>query len=313
MRGSTSTAGLVRAFSRELARAGGLLSPDYLESGLSLGEARCLYELGCPGGLTVSALAEGLGLDLGYVSRVVSRLAAQGLATKRADSGDARSRRVALTRRGRARLARLGKRADRRVEDWLRSKPAGGVGGLVAGLRAFLGAEGGRAEIREARPGDVGRIIARHAEIYDSEFGYPPFFEGYVVEAFAKFMKDYSPPRDRIFVAERDGRFLGSVAVKGLARATAQLRFLLVEREARGLGLGRSLVGAVVDHARRTGERRIILETASDLDAARALYAAFGFRKKRSFAGAPWLPPGVRSERWELDLGGSAAQAPRAR
>ncbi|HKA89993.1 MAG TPA: helix-turn-helix domain-containing protein, partial [Haliangiales bacterium] len=92
MPGSPSTAGLVRAFSRELARAGGLLSPDYLESGLSLGEARCLYELGAPGGRTVSALAEGLGLDLGYVSRVVSRLAAQGLATKRAEAGDARAR-----------------------------------------------------------------------------------------------------------------------------------------------------------------------------------------------------------------------------
>src|SRR5262249_16899734 len=193
---------------------------------------------------------EGLGLDLGYVSGVVSRLAAQGLATKRAEAGDARARRVELTRRGRAHLARLGERADRRIDDWLRPKPPGAVAGLLDGLRAFLGPGDEPAEIRDARAGDIGRIIARPAEIYAAEFGYPPFFEGYVVEAFASFMKDYAPPRDRILVAERAGRFLGSVAVKGLARATAQLRFLLVEREARGLGLGRRLVAAVVDHAR---------------------------------------------------------------
>jgi DNA-binding MarR family transcriptional regulator/predicted N-acetyltransferase YhbS len=302
MRGSTSNAGLVRAFSRELARAGGLLSPDYLESGLSLGEARCLYELGQAAGLAVSALADALGLDLGYVSRVVSRLAAQRLVTKRAEGGDGRSRRVMLTAAGRARLARMERQADLRIDGWLRSKPGDGVDGLLDGLRAFLGPADRRPEIRDARRGDVGRIIARHAEIYDAEFHYPPSFEGYVVEAFADFVKDFSPPRDRIFVAERGGRFLGSVASKGLARATAQLRFLLLEPAARGLGLGRRLVGAVVDHARASGERRIILETASDLDAARGLYAAFGFRRTRSLAGAPWLPAGVRSERWELEL-----------
>jgi len=115
-------------------------------------------------------------------------------------------------------------------------------------------------------------------------------------------MKGFSPPRDRILVAEVAGRHLGSVAVKGLPHETAQLRFLLLERSARGLGLGRRLVGAVVDHARAHGERRVVLDTASDLDAARALYAAFGFAKTRSFAGAPWLPARVRSERWELDL-----------
>ena len=156
--------------------------------------------------------------------------------------------------------------------------------------------------MRDPRPGEIGHIIARHGAIYVGEFGYPPVFESYVVRAVGDFLAAFAPPRDRIFVAARAGRFVGSIAVKGLGDATVQLRFLLVEREARGCGLGRKLVQRVLDCARGAGERRIVLETASDLDAARALYAAYGFRKVRSVAGEPFLPRGVASERWELDL-----------
>lgn len=292
---------LVRAFSRELARAGGLLAPDYLESGLSLGEARCLYELGQADRLGVSELASRLELDVGYVSRVLSRLVAQRLAVKTSADHDRRARTVVLTRAGRTRLAALEKRADERLRGWLRAKPAGDLERLTNGLEAFLGA-GKPFAIGDARPGHIGRIIARHGEIYAEEYGYPPIFERYVVEAFAKFVKDLSPPRDRVFVAERGGSMLGSVAMKGLAGAVTQLRFLLVEPAARGQGVGRQLVQAAIDHARRCKQRRIVLDTASDLDAARSLYMSFGFRKVASTPGVAWLRKGVTSERWALDL-----------
>jgi ribosomal protein S18 acetylase RimI-like enzyme len=173
---------------------------------------------------------------------------------------------------------------------------------LLGGLRAVVGDASERIVVREARPGSIGHIIARHGELYVAEFGYPPVFEHYVVQAFGEFLAGFSPPRDRIFIAERAGRFLGSIASKGLPDATAQLRFLLVEADARGHGLGRRLVRSVVDHARRLGERRIVLDTASDLTAARALYASSGFRRTASTSGEPFLPRGVASERWELVL-----------
>ncbi len=279
---------------------GGLLSPDYLESGLSVGEARCLYELGHADELDISALAERLDLDLGYVSRVVSRLVVRGLASKRVQPGDGRSRAVVITANGRKRLAVLDRHVNRRLSAWLASKPATAVDQLVGGLRSFAGDADRRVVVRGPRPGTLGHIIARHGEIYSRDFGYPPAFEGYVVQAFGDFMKTFAPPRDRIFIAERGGRFAGSIAVKGLPGATAQLRFLLVEPDARGLGIGRRLVRRVLDHARSSGERRIVLDTASDLDAARAIYAAHGFRKTESVLDTPWLPPGVHSERWEL-------------
>jgi DNA-binding MarR family transcriptional regulator/GNAT superfamily N-acetyltransferase len=299
---TTAATPLLRAFTRELASAGGLLSPDYLESGLSLGEARCLYELGHADSLELSVLAKRLDLDLGYISRVISRLVSRGLVSKRVERRDARARSLVITARGKTRLAALDRHANRRLGAWLAGKPAPAVDELVHGLRGFLGGDDERVMVRGPRPGMLGHIIARHGEVYQNEFGYPASFEGYVAIAFGELMQEFSPPRDRIFVAERGGRFLGSIAVKGRPDATAQLRFLIVERWARGLGLGRRLVRRVLDHARALGERKIVLDTASDLDAARALYAAHGFRKIGSVAGEPWLPRGVHSERWELDL-----------
>lgn len=305
---TASATPLVRAFSRELARAGGLLSPDYLASGMSLGEARCLYELGHSDGFDLSALAAQLDLDLGYVSRVVSRLAQRGLASKRVSAADARSRSVVITARGRTQLAAIDRRANQRLDAWLASKPRPVVDDLAGGLRSFFGTANDRVVIRGPRPGSIGHIIARHGEIYVAELGYPAVFEGYVVRAFGDFLAAFSPPRDRIFVAERDRKFIGSIAVKGLPDATAQLRFLLVERWARGHGLGRRLVQCVLDHARGAGERRIVLDTASDLAAARSLYAAHGFHKIQSVSGEPWLPRGVASERWALDLTAPASE-----
>ena len=298
----TAATPLVRAFSRELARAGGLLSPDYLSSGMSLGEARCLWELGHSDGLEISALARRLDLDLGYVSRAVSRLAARGLVTKRVAASDARARSVGITARGARQLHGLELRANRRLAAWLAAKPRPAIDRLVGGLEALYATGGPRIAIRAPHPGAIGHIIARHGEIYVAEFGYPPIFEHYVVRAFAGFLTDWAPPRDRLFVAERAGRFVGSIASKGLPDATAQLRFLLVEADARGHGLGHRLVRRMIDHARRMGERRIVLETASDLVAARALYAGHGFRLTASTRGEPFLPRGVASERWELVL-----------
>ncbi|HSR97464.1 MAG TPA: helix-turn-helix domain-containing GNAT family N-acetyltransferase [Kofleriaceae bacterium] len=284
---------------------------------MSLGEARCLYELGHAHGFDLSALSARLELDLGYVSRAVSRLVQRGLVTKRISDADARARSVVITAKGRTQLAAIDRRANHRLDAWLASKPRPAVDDLAGSLRAFFAtSDDDRTEprsegqsddkheisIRAPRPGAIGHIIARHGEIYVGEMGYPPVFESYVVQAFADFVASFAPPRDQIFVAEQDRQLVGSIAVKGLADATAQLRFLLVERRARGRGLGRQLVQRVLDHARRSGDRRIVLETASDLDAARSLYAAHGFRKVRSIPDEPFLPHGVASERWELEL-----------
>lgn len=301
-----STNAVMRAFSRDLARAGGLLSPDYLASGLSVGEARCLYEVGHADGLAISALAARLDLDLGHVSRIVSRLVERKLVSKRIGAHDARARSVVVTARGASELTKLDQRANARLDAWLADKPAPIVARLVDGVRGFVGEATATAPardlvLRDAGPGDLGHIIARHGVLY-TDLGYPPVFEHYVIQAFADFVARFSPARDRVWIAEDGGRFAGSIAVKGLARATSQLRFLLVEPEARGRGVGKALVARVLEHARDRGDRRVVLETASDLTAARAIYASFGFERIARVDAVSWLPRGVNSERWALSL-----------
>lgn len=294
---------LMRAFTRELARAGGLLSPDYLASGMTVGEARCLYEVGHADSLEISALADRLDLDLGHVSRIVSRLVERKLVTKRVERRDARARAVSVTAKGARTLAALDDHANQRLDAWLASKPGAAVDQLLSGLRAFVSADTPslEVEIRDPRPGEIGHVIARHGAIYARDFAYPAGFERYVVQAFADFLAEPAP-RDRIWIAALGGQFAGSIASKALPGATAQLRFLLVEPEARGRGIATQLVRRVIDHARASGDRKIILDTASDLTAARAIYAAHGFACTARTPGAAWLPTTVHSERWELNL-----------
>ncbi len=160
----------------------------------------------------------------------------------------------------------------------------------------------GHIEIAHAEPGDVGWMIARHIEIYIREFGYPRAFEGYVVEAFDDFLKAHDPLKDPIFIARSEGGIVGSIAVKQRSADEGQLRFLILDEAARGHGTGRRLVAEVIALARERGWSRLTLETASNLLPARALYARHGFRLTAAVPMA-WLPEGVTSETWILDLG----------
>jgi len=290
---------LIRQFGREFARAGGLLSADFLTSGLSLGEVRCLYEIGHASDLELSHLAVTLDLDLGYVSRILKRLHADKLVRK-IPGQDRRVRRLALTASGRRLLARLELEADKRIIDWIEARPPGSVRRLLQGVEAFFAADA-HIVMGDPLPGDIGRIVTRHAEIYQSEFGYPASFENYVLEAVTKFVAHFSPPNDYLVVVRQSQAFLGSIALKTLPDRRSQIRFLLVETSARGSGLGRRLVEAAIAHARERGCLRILLDTASDLKAARSLYASLGFRQISEF-GSTWLPPGTMSETWELEL-----------
>jgi DNA-binding MarR family transcriptional regulator/N-acetylglutamate synthase-like GNAT family acetyltransferase len=291
----------LRALSRELAKVSGLLSPDLLGSGLTLCEARCLFELGQTEGISVSALATTLELDLGYVSRITSHLCSGGFLSKIPDAQDRRAKNLILTEQGRRCLDSLEETTDDRLGQWLSSRPKEGAQKLLQAIRLTLAPAGAEITIRDYRPGDFGQIIKRHADIYTQEFDYPPGFEGYVVLAVAKFIGALGANPNRLFVAERAGEFLGSAAIQVTRPGKAQLRFVLVESAARGLGLGRRLVEYCIEYAKNIGTQSIMLETASNLLPAHRLYHSLGF-KLTSRVAADFLPEGVLSETWELPV-----------
>lgn len=158
-----------------------------------------------------------------------------------------------------------------------------------------------RARLCAPRPGDYGRVVALHGELYGREFGYDASFEALVAEIAAQFVREYDPARERCWIAQQAGEVVGSVFVVNAGRRTAKLRLLILSPKARGRGLGRRLVRAAIAFARAKGYRKMVLWTQSHLAAARAIYVAEGFRctgrePHRSFGKR------LVAETWELAL-----------
>ncbi|MBL8907109.1 MAG: bifunctional helix-turn-helix transcriptional regulator/GNAT family N-acetyltransferase [Rhizobiales bacterium] len=271
----------VRRFNRAYTRRIGLLHRELLRSEFTLVEARILYELAQSEGATASALAGFLALDAGYLSRLLSGLAKRGLIDRKPSAEDRRAVLLELTPAGRDAFAELDRRSRAEVGEMLDGLSEGKrrdlVGAMATIERYLSGGKAADIRIRTHEPGDLGWIVERHGVVYARDYGFDSRFEALVAEIAATFLKDFDPARERCWIAELDGRRVGSVMLVKQSHETAKLRLLLVEAEARGLGLGRQLVETCLQFARATGYRAIVLWTNSILDEARGLYESLGF------------------------------------
>jgi DNA-binding MarR family transcriptional regulator/N-acetylglutamate synthase-like GNAT family acetyltransferase len=294
----------VRRFNRFYTRRIGVLQDRSLYRPYSLAEARVLYELGHRGGATASALGRELGLDAGYLSRLLKSFARRGLVAAGRAAGDARARPLSLTPAGRKACAALEARSRREVGAMLEEVPMPArarLAGVMQEMESLLEAEPGQVSFRAHRPGDMGWVVHRHGALYFQEYGWDERFEALVAGIAKDFIDDLDPERERCWIAEMAGRTVGSVFVVQQSKTVAKLRLLLVEPEARGQGLGRRLVGECIAFAREKGYRKLVLWTQSCLGAARAIYKAAGFRLVKRESHAEF---GVRltGEYWELEL-----------
>ena len=303
----------IRAFNRFYTNVIGALDYSrHLYAPYTLTESRVLYELAHSPRTDAADLRTELSLDAGYLSRILNKFEQDGLIERTASQQDPRRRRVTLTARGRETCKLLEERASESVGSLLSTVPAAERPRLAEAMttvRTILseGRPPRREDVllREPGPGDLGWIVQRNAALYAAEYGWNADYEGLVARIVADFAEDHDPHLERVWIAELDGRPVGCVmCVRDEAPATARLRLLLVEPDARGLGIGDRLVTAVVDFARGVGYRDLVLWTNDVLSSARRIYQRHGFvlateKPHRSFG------KDLTGQDWRLDLHGT--------
>ncbi|MEA1675551.1 helix-turn-helix domain-containing GNAT family N-acetyltransferase [Nitrospirillum sp. BR 11163] len=279
----------VRRFSRIYTRRIGVLQDGLLGTDLSLAEGRIVFELAQRPDTAAKSLAMDLGLDAGYLSRLLRGLERRGLIERRADPTDGRQSLLTLTAAGRDLFTLIDGRSRAEVAALLEAIPPEGQERLVQALAQAGALLGGRPAgpayvLRPHRPGDMGWIIHRQGLLYAREYGWDERFEALIATIAAQFIESYDHRRERCWVAERDGAIIGSIFLVRDSDEVAKLRLLYVEPAARGLGLGRHLVAECLAFAEAAGYRRVSLWTNSVLHSARRIYEEAGFKLVREEA-----------------------------
>jgi len=274
----------VRRFNRFYTRQIGLLQEGYLDSPFSLTQVRVLYEIANDEGTTASRLARNLGLDPGYLSRILRGFTSLGLVERTPSKTDRRQSTLSLTARGREAFALLDQRSHDDIAALLSRLSPAKQERVVEAMQTIETLLGGQPKsgvpylLRPPRPGDMGWVVQRHGAVYAQEYGWDETFEALVAEIVAAFVRNFDPKRERCWIAEMDGKNVGCVFCVKQSELVGQLRLLLVEPEARGMGIGRRLVDECVRFARSVGYRKMVLWTNDVLVSARRIYEAVGFR-----------------------------------
>jgi len=275
---------VVRAFNRFYTRQIGLLLESLYDSDFSLTEVRILYELANRNAPTASDLTRHLGLDAGYLSRILKRFEKRGLLTRTASSRDARQAVLTLTDAGQAAFDPLNEASRRDVGAMLKPLAETDQEKLTRAMQTIQRLLGDASQppvsymLRPLQTGDIGWIVHRQGLLYAREYGWDETFEALVAEIAASFVKDFDPQWENAWIAEREDEIVGSVFVVKQSDEIAKLRLLYVEPATRGLGIGRRLVRECIRFARAKGYKTLTLWTNDVLTAARHIYEAEGFQ-----------------------------------
>lgn len=277
----------VRRFNRLVTQRAGALDDHFLGSDRPLGESRVLYEIGSSGGADLRTLRARLGLDSGYLSRVVQSLESQGLVKLRAADDDERVRRAQLTRAGRAQLKEMNRRSDGAAEAILTPLTDSQRDRLVvamAEVHRLLKAAGMVIErvdpATDAARWCVAQYFAELSERFDE--GYDP------ARALPADDAELSPPRGAFLMAIVDAEAVACGSLKTSAPGVGWIKRMWVAESARGVGLGRRMLAALEAEARQLGLAKVQLETNRRLVEAIQLYRSAGYVEVPPFNAEPY-------------------------
>jgi len=296
----------VRHFNRFYTQHIGALHEHLAKSAFSLTEVRVLHELYRGRAQTASVLGRALGLDSGYLSRLLTSFERRNLITRRPSETDARQSLIALTDSGHAAYAPLDTAAIEEVSVLLAGLPALSQEQLIAAMKIIerlLGKEPKHelVMLRPPRPGECGWLVHRQAQWFAAQYGWNQSFEGLLARVVADYTQRNDPVREMCWVADQEGGVVGSVCVVGVSTTVAGVRLLWVEPDVQRLGVGTQLLSECVRFARRAGYTKLTLTTATSLEQPRRLCERAGFRLA-SAAAECRFGKDLTIERWELEL-----------
>jgi DNA-binding MarR family transcriptional regulator/GNAT superfamily N-acetyltransferase len=297
----------VRQFNRFYTQKIGVLHEGLLSSPFSLTEVRVLYELAHRERPVASELGKDLGLDPGYLSRILSSFKAKGLIDSKPSDQDGRQSILWLTDQGKAAFAPLNERARDEIGILLGSLTESDQIRLVKGMESIKELLSFRPKnkmpylLRPHQPGDMGWVVHLHGMLYAQEYSWDETFEALVAGIVAKFIQNFDPKRERCWIAEIEREIVGSGFLVKESETVSKLRLLLVHPKARGLGIGKRMVNECLRFARQAGYRKTMLWTNNVLLAARHIYEDAGFKlvleePHHSFG------HDLVGETWELEL-----------
>jgi DNA-binding MarR family transcriptional regulator/GNAT superfamily N-acetyltransferase len=296
----------VRTFNRFYTRRVGALNQRFLGTELSLPEARLLFEIARGERPLAVDIQRSLGMDAGYLSRVLARFETRGWIVRESGGQDARRRPISLTADGKAMFDLI----DQRQRDEVREMLAPLTGSQRLDLAAALGAARTLLDpapdrafsLRTWRAGDMGLLASRQAILYRDEYGWGRGLEANIAETVGAFVANFKEGRDQAWIAEVADAMAGSILLTDEGDGLCRLRLFYVEPMARGRGIGDALVRACLGFVRETGYRAMTLWTHAVLTSARRIYAGHGFEIVATAMHEDFGKPEL-GETWRLELG----------
>jgi DNA-binding MarR family transcriptional regulator/GNAT superfamily N-acetyltransferase len=292
----------IRDFNRFYTNILGLLNAHILDSSYTLTEVRILLEIKKTVDCTANTLITRLSIDRGYMSRIIKRFENNGLIIKESSQADNRISFLRLTQKGKETMSELESKSDDQVENLINHLSDNNQRKLVKAMKYIKNTvlDGLKPiSIRNFEPKDIEYIIDRHRVLYENEFGFTSEFGDYVEEYVKKFKEYHDPNKEAIFIAEEDGAPIGVIAIVKAEDTTAQLRWFLIEPEARGKGLGHKLMDTAIDFSKDKGYKHVFLWTVNILEPARHLYREHGFSLTECKEHELWGHQ-LTEERWDL-------------
>ncbi|WP_042351611.1 bifunctional helix-turn-helix transcriptional regulator/GNAT family N-acetyltransferase [Bacillus massiliigorillae] len=296
----------IREFNRYYANVLGKIDQEIYNQPFPLTEARIITEIKLSNGSTATEIQDKLGIDRGYMSRIIQRFEAENIVTRTQSNEDKRQYLLYLTEYGDKIYNDLVESANIGVDKMIHSLSQKEISTLVSSMQTIksIGSKEDslmpEVVIRPYQAGDIGYVAQLHGKLYGETYHFKQVFEYYVMKGLTDFMLDQEG--GALWIAEVNGENVGSIAITKSSETEAQLRWFVIDDKYQGLGIGNKLINTAITFCKAQNYQHIFLWTVSILEAARHLYGKFNFTKTEEKTNDEWAETTLIEERWDLHL-----------